>query len=66
MACRHARPGGAGRAPALPLPKKESRLLARAVFVVDREGAVRYTQVVPEITDEPDYEAILGAVRQVA
>jgi thiol peroxidase len=44
---------------------KELRLLARAVFVVDREGAVRYIQLVKEVSDEPDYEAVLAAVREV-
>jgi thiol peroxidase len=42
---------------------KELRLLARAVFVVDREGLVRYIQVVKELTEEPDYEAVLNAVQ---
>jgi len=42
------------------------RLLARAVFVVDREGIVRYKQVVPEIAQEPDYEAVLNAARKLA
>jgi len=45
---------------------KELRLLARAVFVVDRDGAVRHAQIVGEITDEPDYDAALGAVRDLA
>ncbi|MCE5328062.1 MAG: thiol peroxidase [Planctomycetaceae bacterium] len=40
------------------------RLLARAVFVVDREGKVCHAQIVPEIAKEPDYGAILDAVRQ--
>jgi len=40
------------------------RLLARAVFVVDREGKVRHAQIVPEIAREPDYGTILDAVRQ--
>ncbi len=44
---------------------KELRLLARAVFVVDREGAVRYVQQVKEITDEPDYEAALKAIKEL-
>jgi thiol peroxidase len=44
---------------------KELRLLARAVFVVDREGKVRYIQMVKEVADEPDYEAVLDAVRQL-
>jgi thiol peroxidase len=42
---------------------KEVRLLARAVFVVDRAGVVRYVQLVPELGREPDYEAALAAVR---
>lgn len=44
---------------------KESRLLARAVLVVDREGKVRYSQLVKEIAQEPDYEAALAAVRSL-
>ncbi len=44
---------------------KELRLLARAVFVVDKEGIVRYVQVVDELTNEPDYEAVLKAVKEV-
>ena len=42
---------------------KELRLLARAVFVVDRAGGLSYMQIVPEVTDEPDYDAALAAVR---
>ena len=45
---------------------KELRLLARAVFVVDREGVLRYIQIVKEQTDEPDYQAVLDAVRKVS
>ncbi len=45
---------------------KELRLLARAVFVVDSEGVLRYKQLVKEIADEPDYEAVLAAVRELA
>ena len=43
---------------------KELRLLARAVFVVDKEGVIRYIEVVEEITNEPDYQAALKAVRE--
>jgi thiol peroxidase len=45
---------------------KELRLLARAVFVVDKKGIVRYVQLVRETTKEPDYDSVLGAVRQLA
>lgn len=41
---------------------KELRLLARCVFVVDREGIIQYIQMVKEISEEPDYDAIMNAV----
>ena len=44
---------------------KELRLLARAVFVVNKKGIVRYTQLVSEIADEPDYDAALKAAREL-
>jgi len=44
---------------------KELRLLARAVFVLDREGIIRYIHIVKEITDEPDYNAVLEAVHKL-
>lgn len=44
---------------------KELKLLARAVLVVDRDGILRYFQLVPEVTDEPDYQAALDAVQQL-
>jgi thiol peroxidase len=42
---------------------KELRLLARAVFVIDKEGVVRYVEYVPEATNHPDYDAALAAVK---
>jgi len=44
---------------------KDLRLLARAVFVVDNKGVVRYVQIVPEIATEPDYDAALKAVKEL-
>jgi thiol peroxidase len=44
---------------------KELRLLARAVFVVDQGGKVQHVQIVPELANEPDYEAVLQAVRRL-
>jgi thiol peroxidase len=44
---------------------KELRLLARAVFVVDQKGAIRYEELVGEIASEPDYEAALSAVKEL-
>ena len=37
-------------------------LAARAVVVVDGDGKVKYTQLVPEIGQEPDYDAALAAL----
>ena len=42
---------------------KELRLLARAVFVVDKNGKLQHVQLVKEVANEPDYEAVLQAVR---
>ncbi|MCW8815192.1 MAG: thiol peroxidase [Chlorobium sp.] len=37
-------------------------ILSRAVVIVDNEGKVIYSEQVPEITQEPDYEAALKAM----
>ena len=38
-------------------------LLARAVVVIDPAGRVVYSELVPEITEEPDYERAVAAVK---
>ncbi len=40
---------------------KELRLLARTVWVINREGRIIYKEIVPEVTTEPNYENILQA-----
>jgi thiol peroxidase len=35
------------------------------VLVIDKTGIVRYVQVVPELTTEPDYAAALKAVKEL-
>ncbi len=42
------------------------RVLARALFVVDPSGTIRYVQAVPEIAQEPDYDAALNALKAAA
>ncbi len=37
-------------------------LLSRAIVIIDPNGTVRYTQHVPEITEEPDYQAALDTL----
>ncbi|MHC4772819.1 MAG: thiol peroxidase [Planctomycetota bacterium] len=42
---------------------KELHLLARAVLVIDSAGIIRYSQLVSEVTEEPDYSAVIEAVK---
>lgn len=42
---------------------KELMLLARAVFIVDDQDIIRYVELVPEITQEPEYARVLNAVQ---
>ncbi|MBP9854671.1 MAG: thiol peroxidase [Candidatus Omnitrophica bacterium] len=44
---------------------KGLRLLARAVLIVDANGTLRYKQIVPEITTEPDYTDALNALKKI-
>ena len=39
-------------------------LSARAVFVIDRSGKIVYKEIVPEVTNEPNYEAALEAIKE--
>jgi thiol peroxidase len=44
---------------------KELRLLARAIFLVDRDGTIQYVNLIKEITNEPDYDAVLSEVSKL-
>jgi len=39
------------------------RILCRAVFLVDAGGTIHHVQYVPEVAEQPDYEALLSAAR---
>ena len=39
-------------------------LLTRAVFIVDKQGIIRYIQFVPEVTQEPDYQTVLLEIKK--
>ena len=41
----------------------ELKLLARSVFVLDKDGKVVYSEIVPEVTQEPNYDAALKALK---
>ena len=42
------------------------RVECRAVFVVDRDDVIRYAEYVPEIADQPNYDAVLAAAKKFA
>ena len=42
---------------------KELKLLTRAIVIVDAANVVRYVQIVPEVTSEPDYGAVISAAK---
>jgi len=44
---------------------KELRLLSRGTVVIDKTGIVKYVEYVPEVTNEPDYEAALAVVKSL-
>lgn len=56
--------GDFGRATGLLI--EELRLLARSILVVDRDGIVRYLQVVPEMTHLPDMEKAFAVAKKLA
>lgn len=43
---------------------KELRLLARSIFVYDKSGSLVYSELVPEVTNEPNYNAALEAIQK--
>ena len=43
----------------------ELKLLTRAVLVLDANGTVAYKEVVNEVTEEPDYDAAMAALRML-
>ena len=44
---------------------KELRLLARAVYIIDREGIIRYIQIVNELSEEPDYAEVIEEIKKL-
>jgi len=44
---------------------KEVRLLARSIFILDRDNTIRYIEIVPELTVHPDYDRALNEVNKL-
>jgi thiol peroxidase len=41
------------------------RLLSRAIFIIDRDDTVRYVEYVPEVSQHPNYDKALEALKNV-
>lgn len=41
----------------------ELKLLSRSIFVVGKDGKITYCEYVPEVTQEPNYEKALAALK---
>lgn len=44
---------------------KELRLLKRAVFLIDKDGIIKYIQIKKENTLEPDYDEVMEAINKL-
>ncbi|MCW3785398.1 thiol peroxidase [Plebeiibacterium sediminum] len=44
---------------------EEFRLLTRGTVIIDKDNTVKYVEYLPEITNEPDYDAALKAVKEL-
>lgn len=45
---------------------KDMGLLTRAIFIIDNQGIVKYKELVANISQHPDYESALAAVKDIA
>jgi len=44
---------------------KELRLLARSIFIIDRNDTIRYIELVPELSHHPDYDKALAELKKL-
>lgn len=44
---------------------KGLRLLARSIFVLDKNDVIRYLEIVPEVTNQPNYDRALEEARKL-
>ena len=44
---------------------KELRLLARSIFIIDKDNIIRLIEIVPEVTNPPDYEGVVNLVKKM-
>ena len=45
---------------------RELRLLARSIFIIDKDDVIRYVQIVPELSSELEYERALEELKKIS
>jgi len=45
---------------------RELRLLARSIFIIDKDDVIRYIEIVPELSNEPDYKRALEELKKIS
>jgi len=44
---------------------EELRLLTRGIVIIDKNDIIRYVEYVPDVSEEPDYDKALGALKEM-
>lgn len=44
---------------------KDMGLLTRAVIIIDQQGIIRYQQIVEQLSQQPDYDDVLAAIKAI-
>jgi thioredoxin-dependent peroxiredoxin len=44
---------------------KELRLLARSIFVIDKDNIIRHKEIVPEVSEHPDYDFTISLIKKM-
>lgn len=44
---------------------KELRLLSRSIFILDKQNKVHYTEIVPEMTNDPDFNTAMTKLKEL-
>jgi len=45
---------------------KDMGLLTRAIFIIDNQGIIKYKELVANISQHPNYESALAAIKEIA
>jgi thiol peroxidase len=44
---------------------KELRLLARSIFIIDKDNIIRFKEIVSEVTNHPDYDGVINMIKKM-